>query len=85
MNERAKISITLPGKLLHQVDRLRRTTGETRSEFFRRAIAALLREGERQREICRYLAGYHAHPETEAELSWVAEASEELLATELWE
>ena len=84
MAKTAKIAISLPEELLQDLERARLARGESRSEFFRRAIEALLRH-ERDREaIGQYIRGYLQHPETEEELGWVEVASQEVLAAYPW-
>ncbi len=80
----AKVSISLPRLLLRTADRARRETGESRSQFFRRAAEALLEERRRQEAVARYLAGYQAVPERPGELAWVAESGLAALAEEPW-
>jgi metal-responsive CopG/Arc/MetJ family transcriptional regulator len=84
MVKSAKVAISLREDLLRDVERERRASGETRSEFFRRAVEALLRR-ERDREaIEQYIQGYLQHPETEDEVRWVEAASQEALAENPW-
>ena len=84
MAKSAKVAISLREDLLRDVERERRASGETRSEFFRRAVEALLRR-ERDREaIEQYIQGYLQHPETEDEVRWVEAASQEALAENPW-
>ena len=65
MGKTAKIAISLPEEMLQSVERERRASGETRSEFFRRAVEAFLRrQRERQMEE-EYIRGYQEQPETE--------------------
>jgi metal-responsive CopG/Arc/MetJ family transcriptional regulator len=85
MTRSAKVSISLPQRLLRTADRQRRLTGESRSEFFRRAAEALLAQQERAKAVQRYREGYLQAPESEAEVSWVAEVSSTALADEPWE
>ncbi len=74
MSKSTKIAISIPKELLRGVERERRSRGEGRSAFFRRAVEAYLqRECERE-DIRRYVEGYRKHPETEEELRWVEEA-----------
>ena len=84
MVKSAKVAISLREDLLRDVERERRASGETRSEFFRRAVEALLRR-ERDREaIEQYIQGYLQHPETEDEVRGVEAASQEALAENPW-
>ena len=52
----AKISISLPTALLRRIDRYCRGTGETRSEFLRRAAISSLEAEEHREAVRRYLA-----------------------------
>ena len=84
MVKSAKVAISLREDLLRDVERERRASGESRSEFFRRAVEALLRR-ERDREaIEQYIQGYLQHPETEDEVRWIEAASQEALAENPW-
>lgn len=75
----------MPKEALEIADRERRVTGETRSEFFRRALEALLRQ-ERQRDaVERYQAGYVAEPEEDYEIDDLDRLGEEVLEREPWD
>ncbi len=81
----AKIAISLPDDVLQEVEKERNASGETRSEFFRRAVKALLKR-EREREaVEQYVRAYREKPETEEELAWVESASWEVLAEYPWD
>ena len=81
----AKIAISLPDTLLAAIEQLRRKTGETRSEFLRRAArSAMDRELERQWDE-EYEEAYRKFPETAQEIA-VAEAGiQEVFAENPWE
>ena len=60
----AKVAISLPQDLLDAVEAARHTHGETRSQFFRRAIQTLL-DTRRGQELDRcYVQAYQQAPET---------------------
>ena len=85
MPKTAKIAISLPEDVLAAVERERRDSGESRSEFFRRAAVSLLnyqREQER-REL--YIRAYQQMPETEEEIEAARRAASNILAEEPWE
>lgn len=84
MGSIARISISLPAETLRVAERERRSTGESRSEFFRRAIEELVRRRREREQIDRYVAGYIAEPE-DAEESWVDALGRERLEQEPWE
>jgi metal-responsive CopG/Arc/MetJ family transcriptional regulator len=80
-----KIAISLPPDLLADVERLRRTTGETRSGLIRRALELLLGRIEREDMVREYVGGYLAHPESRAEIDSAMATASETLAEEPWE
>lgn len=79
MQRTAKIAISLPQDLLETVEKERSASGETRSQFLRRAIEAFFRR-QREREADeQYVRAYIEQPETEEEVAaWTA------LALESW-
>ncbi len=85
MSKVAKIAISLPRDTLEAIEQERKATGESRSELFRRAVEAFLRERRQSDSVERYLRGYRAHPETTAEVKAVHAASAAALAEEPWE
>jgi metal-responsive CopG/Arc/MetJ family transcriptional regulator len=58
----ARVSTSLPADTLRAADRERRETRESRSEFFRRAVDALIQRRREREEIDRYVASYVAEP-----------------------
>jgi Arc/MetJ-type ribon-helix-helix transcriptional regulator len=84
MTKAAKIAISLPADLLQGVDRECEANGETRSEYFRRAVQALLRHEQELKAAEQYVRGYADDPEAGGELAWVETASLEVLATCPW-
>ncbi|HEV2474395.1 MAG TPA: ribbon-helix-helix protein, CopG family [Chthonomonadales bacterium] len=62
----------MPNQLLEEVERLRIGSCESRSDLFRRAVKALLRQDEERRAIERYVQGYTEKPEDEAETAWAS-------------
>lgn len=78
----AKIAISLDRELLEAIEHQCRTTGQSRSEFFRCAAEqALARE---HAAIERYVRGYQRQPETAEEIA-VAQIGTAVLAQEPWE
>jgi hypothetical protein len=60
----AKVAISLPQDLLEAIEAARHTYGETRSQFFRRAVEALL-DTRRGQDLDRcYVQAYQQTPET---------------------
>ena len=85
MSGAAKISISLPSDVLEAAERERRATGESRSQFFRRAVEALLRQERERLAIRQYVAGYVAEPEPPYETEAIDQASRTTLAGEPWD
>jgi metal-responsive CopG/Arc/MetJ family transcriptional regulator len=85
MTRARKIAITVDAGLLARAERLRRSTDESRSAVFSRALRALLGEEERQHKIARYIEVHREQPETAEEIAWIAAASAETLADLPWE
>ena len=81
----AKIAISLPDDVLQAVEKERELSGESRSEFFRRAAKVLLRQKLREEQEREYIRAYTEMPETEEELSWLAVASQPVLAEYPWD
>ena len=81
----AKIAISLPDDVLRDVEKERQASGETRSEFFRRAVVALLKQ-KREREWDRqYISAYQEMPETPEEFGGLLAGGLEALAQEPWD
>ena len=81
----AKVAISLPEEILQSIERERKATGESRSQFLRRAVEALLRQ-EREREaIEQYIRGYQQYPETEEEIGLAESTLADALADSPWE
>ena len=80
----AKIAISLPDKFLESIEQECKARGETRSEFFRRAVEVFLRR-ERQRQLEeQYIRGYQQYPETQEEID-IAAAMSNWALEEPWE
>lgn len=85
MPRTAKIAISLPEDLLRLVEEERNAKGESRSEFFRRAIETLWQQRLEEMEIKRYLEGYRRMPESPEEIEIAHRAGSAILAEEPWE
>ena len=81
----AKIAISLPDEVLEDVERERKATGESRSQFLRRAVHALLSHLREREAVERYVRGYQACPEMEEDIALVESASDQALAENSWE
>jgi len=84
MRKAVKIAISLPDKLLRIAERERKVRRETRSEFFRRAVEALLRQEQERRDVDQYIQGYLAYPENEEEIEEAVRLSKRVFAAEPW-
>ena len=65
----AKIAISIPDEMLRVVEAERRASGESRSEFFRHAVEAFLRQRREYEAVEQYMKGYQQHPESENEIA----------------
>ncbi len=84
MSKAAKISISLPDEVLERADRERDVSGESRSEYFRRALETLFREQERRAQVERYVAGYVSEAESEYEVEFVDATAGEAWTAQEW-
>jgi len=85
MARTAKVAVTIEHGLLEKVEKLRRSSHESRSAVFARALRTLLREEERRREARRYVDAYVEHPERPAETGPIDRLAEEALRAVPWE
>lgn len=85
MSKTAKVAISLPEEVLDAVEREREESGESRSEFFRRAVETLLRHRREQEMTERYVRAYQRVPETREEVEAAYHAASAILAEEPWE
>ncbi len=84
MPKTAKIAISLPEEVLDAVEREREESGESRSEFFRRAVEMLLRRRREQEMSQQYIRAYQRMPETKEEVAAAYRAASSILAEEPW-
>ena len=85
MGKTVKVAISLPEELMAAAERERQGTGESRSEFFRRALQSLLRQAREQVAIERYVQGYRDQPESDEEVLAAQQMAAAALAAEPWE
>ncbi len=85
MPNAVKVAISLPPTIFQTVEKERRKRGESRSEFFRQAVQAFLRDLREKRDVERYIQGYLEQPETADEVREVSTVSYAALAEEPWE
>jgi len=84
MSKIAKIAISLPQEVLDAVERERDQRGESRSQFFRRAVETLLRRQQEQELSEQYIRAYQQTPETPEEVDAARRAASTILAEEPW-
>jgi metal-responsive CopG/Arc/MetJ family transcriptional regulator len=84
MIKSTKIAISLPFDMLSVVERERKESGETRSEFFRHAIVELLKKRREQESIENYVEAYKRDPETREEIETARRSAGNILAKEPW-
>jgi len=82
---RAKIAFSIDAQLLERVERIRASTGESRSAVISRALAGLTAEERRGARIARYRQAYLDQPESEDELATAQDLARRALATLAWE
>lgn len=81
----SKIAISLPNDVFQAIEDARRASGESRSQFLRRAVEAYLRH-QKERELDeQYIRGYVEKPETPQEAGGVYSAGLAALAQEPWD
>ena len=80
----SRITISLPEGTLARAERERRSTGESRSELFRRALEALFEADRREAAIRSYVESYVAEPETDYEVEQAAALSGFAFEPEDW-
>jgi hypothetical protein len=67
------------------VEMQRQAKGETRSEFFRRAVETRLKQERESSTVRDYLRGYQRYPESPEEIEAAHRAGATVLAAEPWE
>lgn len=65
----AKIAISLPDEVYQAVEKERLAKGESRSQFFRRAVEDYLRRAKERKDVEQYIRGYLQYPETKEEVA----------------
>ncbi len=81
----AKIAISLPDEVLSAVEKERRESGISRSEYFRRAVEEHLRREKEKEDVARYIQGYLENPETPEEFKWARAITRYAFDDESWE
>ncbi len=81
----AKIAISLPDAVFQAIERERSASGESRSQFLRRAVEGLLRRQRERQWDEQYVRGYQRYPERPTEIEGLQAASLPVLADLPWE
>jgi len=84
MAKSAKVAISLPEDVLEAVEMERKAKGESRSQFFRRAIERLLKQERESSAVKDYVRGYQEVPESAEEVETVHRVGIAVLAEEPW-
>ena len=84
MDKSTKVAISLPKHILKAVEKERKASGESRSEFFRRAVEKMIRQNQESREVESYILGYRTMPESDEEVEAAHKAGVAVLAEEPW-
>jgi len=84
MGRSAKIAISLPENTLEAVEKERKISGESRSEFFRRAVEKLLKQEQEAKTVESDVEGYRAIPESAGEIDTVHRSGVSILSEEPW-
>ena len=84
MSKSAKVAISLPEDVLEVVETERKAKGESRSQFFRRAIERLLKQERDLLAVKDYVRGYQEVPEPAEEVEAVHRVGIAVLAEEPW-
>jgi len=85
MGRTAKVAISLPEHVLAAVEVERRAKGESRSEFFRRAVERRLEEDHGSSATGDYVRGYQQYPDSADEIEAAHRLGTAILAAEPWE
>jgi metal-responsive CopG/Arc/MetJ family transcriptional regulator len=84
MGKSAKVAISLPEDILKAVEMERKVKGESRSQFFRRAIERFLKQERESSAVEDYIDGYREVPESAEEVEAAHRVGSAVLAEEPW-
>jgi metal-responsive CopG/Arc/MetJ family transcriptional regulator len=85
LRKRGKVAVTIPARLLEEVERLRKRFGGSRSAVFERALVEYVAGELRAASARRYVAGYRRYPEQRTEVRAALAAAMTGLAAEQWD
>lgn len=84
MDKSTKVAISLPERILKVIEEERKVSGESRSEFFRRAVEQLLKKKQESKQVEMYIRGYRTIPESAEEVEAIHRAGVAVLVEEPW-
>jgi metal-responsive CopG/Arc/MetJ family transcriptional regulator len=85
MTRTNKIAISLPDEVLQKVEKERAESGESRSQYFRRAVESLLSSRKAQERSRIYIRAYQEMPETTEEINTARLSARAILGEEPWQ
>ena len=85
MDKSTKVAISLPEQVFNTIEKERKATGESRSEFFRRAVDQLLKQEREAEQVEAYIKGYRLMPESADEVDVIHWAGVSVLNEEPWQ
>lgn len=80
-----KVTISVPEELFSEVERRRTARDQSRSEFFRAAVEALLRTERDHDAVERYVRAYTRAPESEDEILAAHATAVPMLGDQEWD
>ncbi len=84
MPKTAKVAISLPEDVLNNIEKERKARGESRSEFFRKAVERELKSEKESSAIRAYIQGYKKMPETTEEIAMAQQTALVVFSAETW-
>ena len=81
----SRITISLPTKLVEELDQRLTAEEESRSAAVCRILEQALRDAEEKEQIAQYIKGYTEQPQTEEEFGWSDYVTIEALKDIPWE
>jgi len=84
MTRRAKVAFSIDARLRARVERIRSSTGETRSAVISRALARLTSEQAHDAQVQQYVRAYREQPEARTEVDASRRHARRTLARLAW-
>jgi metal-responsive CopG/Arc/MetJ family transcriptional regulator len=80
-----KIAVSVDRELLREAEKIRESTGETRSALVSRALARLVAERRREERIAAYVEAYRREPEQPVEIDLTRALARRSLEALAWD